>query len=125
VTLHSHPFASWLVSDGTPLFLVSTWMGHSSQRVTEVYAYLVPEQREWWGGVFSLPMAGEDQSRAKESLRIAGHERTLADTRSNNVETTETQKTPSKRSEEGLRGAEHGTRTRDLNLGKVALYQLS
>jgi integrase len=37
-----HTFASWLVMAGVPLYTVSKWMGHSSIRVTERYAHLVP-----------------------------------------------------------------------------------
>src|SRR5690606_16470625 len=81
VTPHSlrHTFASWLVSDGTPLFHVSKWMGHSSQRVTETYAYLVPEEREW-GGVFSVASDPASPTRAKESLKKPGRGWTQVDT---------------------------------------------
>ncbi len=120
----STPGARPRPSPRSPLVHVSQWVGRSSQRVTEVYAYLVPEQREW-GGVFSIASGEATPERAKGSLRIPGRERTQMGTRPNDAETSETQKPPSQRREGGLRGAEHGTRTRDLNLGKVALYQLS
>lgn len=55
VTPHSlrHTFASWLVSDGTPLFHVSKWLGHADFKTTQVYAYLAPNEKEW-GGVFTM-----------------------------------------------------------------------
>lgn len=38
-----HVYASWLIRDGNPLFIVSRAMGHSSTRVTErVYGHLTP-----------------------------------------------------------------------------------
>lgn len=39
-----HTFASWLVQDGTPIYVVSKLLGHGSKRVTERYAHLAPEQ---------------------------------------------------------------------------------
>lgn len=55
VTPHAlrHTFASWLVSDGTPIFHVSKWLGHSSVTTTQIYAYLAPNEKEW-GGVFTM-----------------------------------------------------------------------
>lgn len=69
VTPHSlrHTFASWLVSDGTPIFHVSTWMGHSTIRVTEVYSYLAPQTVEW-GGVFDLPQASPGEVKKDEGI---------------------------------------------------------
>lgn len=37
-----HTFASQLVSAGTDLFKVSTWMGHRSYNTTQIYAHLRP-----------------------------------------------------------------------------------
>lgn len=37
-----HTFASWLVQQGTPLYIVRDAMGHSSQEITERYAHLSP-----------------------------------------------------------------------------------
>lgn len=39
-----HTFASWLVQRGTPLFVVSKLLGHSSTKVTERYSHLAPDQ---------------------------------------------------------------------------------
>lgn len=39
-----HTFASWLVQDGEPIYVVSKLLGHGSVRVTERYAHLAPEQ---------------------------------------------------------------------------------
>lgn len=39
-----HTFASWLVQRGTPLYVVSKLLGHTSIRVTERYSHLAPDQ---------------------------------------------------------------------------------
>lgn len=39
-----HTFASWLVQAGTPLFVVSTLLGHKSLTMTQRYAHLAPDQ---------------------------------------------------------------------------------
>ena len=38
-----HTFASWLVSQGQPLYTVGQLLGHSSPEMTQRYAHLVPE----------------------------------------------------------------------------------
>lgn len=39
-----HSFASWLVQNGAPIYEVQKLMGHSTIRVTEIYAHLAPNQ---------------------------------------------------------------------------------
>ncbi len=48
-----HTFASWLVQQGTPLFIVRDAMGHSSQEITERYAHLAPQHVQ--NAVLALP----------------------------------------------------------------------
>ena len=38
-----HTFASWLVTNGTPLFAVSQLLHHASIQITERYAHLAPD----------------------------------------------------------------------------------
>lgn len=38
-----HTFASRLVQEGVSIYKVSKWLGHSSVRVTEIYAHLIPQ----------------------------------------------------------------------------------
>ena len=38
-----HTFASWLVREGVPLYVVSKLLRHSSIQMTERYAYLAPD----------------------------------------------------------------------------------
>jgi site-specific recombinase XerD len=38
-----HTFATWLVQDGVSIYHVQKLLGHSSVKVTEVYAHLAPE----------------------------------------------------------------------------------
>ncbi len=49
-----HTFASWLVQDGISLYEVQKLLGHSSSRVTEIYAHLLPETRHDTVEVVSL-----------------------------------------------------------------------
>lgn len=39
-----HTFASWLVREGAPIYEVQRLLGHSSTKVTEMYAHLRPQQ---------------------------------------------------------------------------------
>lgn len=39
-----HTFASWLVSSGVDLYVVSKWLGHASIKTTEIYAHLLPSK---------------------------------------------------------------------------------
>jgi integrase len=39
-----HSFASWLVQNGAPIYEIQKLMGHSTIRVTEIYAHLAPNQ---------------------------------------------------------------------------------
>ncbi len=50
-----HTFASWLVQQGTPLYIVRDAMGHSSQEITERYAHLAPTHIQ--NAVMALPGA--------------------------------------------------------------------
>ena len=45
VTFHTlrHTFASWLVMEGVPLFVVSKLLCHASIQMTERYAHLAPD----------------------------------------------------------------------------------
>ncbi|MEC8888250.1 MAG: tyrosine-type recombinase/integrase [Pseudomonadota bacterium] len=38
-----HTFASWCVTDGTPLLDVRQLLGHSTIKMTERYAHLAPD----------------------------------------------------------------------------------
>ena len=48
-----HTFASWLVPRGTPLYVVSKLLGHTSIMVTERYSHLAPDQG--YNAVSTLP----------------------------------------------------------------------
>lgn len=39
-----HTFASWLVQEGVPIYIVSDLLGHGSVKITERYAHLAPNQ---------------------------------------------------------------------------------
>jgi integrase len=41
-----HTFASWMVSQGQPLYTVATLLGHSTTKMTERYAHLMPETKK-------------------------------------------------------------------------------
>lgn len=41
-----HTFASWLVQSGESIYLVSYLLGHSSVKMTEIYAHLAPKKNE-------------------------------------------------------------------------------
>lgn len=48
-----HTFATWAVQRGVPLKVVSTWLGHSSVQVTEIYAHVETSETQRWGEVFT------------------------------------------------------------------------
>ena len=56
-----HTFASWLVQQGTPLYIVRDAMGHSSQEITERYAHLSPTHIQQ--AVSKLPLVGNTAPR--------------------------------------------------------------
>lgn len=62
-----HTFASWLVQQGTPLYIVRDAMGHSSQEITERYAHLAPTHIQ--NAVLSLP--GGDKKGIEENIEEA------------------------------------------------------
>jgi integrase len=41
-----HTFASWLVSQGQPLYTVSSLLGHTTTQMTQRYAHLMPETKK-------------------------------------------------------------------------------
>jgi integrase len=41
-----HTFASWLVSQGQPLYTVSTLLGHTTSQMTQRYSHLMPETKK-------------------------------------------------------------------------------
>ena len=133
-----HTFASWLVSEGVPIRHVQEYMGHADMKTTMIYAHLVEEHSISRAAAAMRPLdeyvdpvsrRGDESVPVEHELKISGQQWIPVDSEGvQHLLQKQSPKTENALSDnrKGVsRGAEHRARTGDLNLGKVALYQLS
>ena len=110
-----HGYASTLVEGGVSARVVQERLGHADARMTARYVALVAEKHAREEGAFAGP--------ATSALHPAGHDGTGWDPGGAGEGAPSgspgTENAPKPKPGGVPRGAEHGTRTRDLHLGKV------
>ncbi len=129
-----HWYASTVIDKGVPAWVVQERIGHRDGRMTQNYVDLLAERHALEESVFEgpkeqPPVQPDDVApvtSAPHQVSEHGHpcpQETTDEVGPNRPGSTKN--APGGVSRGVDRGAEHGTRTRDLHLGKVALYQLS
>ena len=127
-----HGYASGLIEAGVSAPVVQVRLGHADGRMTANGLHLVAERHAREEGAFRGPQDGA--ASAPSPVATSGPHPTAQDclylhdsaTASPSFAAGRTKRNrPRRVSGTVSRGAEHRARTGDLNLGKVALYQLS